>query len=159
MKQLPDTICKQIDHALLKYPDDQRQAAVIYALILVQKAHAGWLDQQAMDLVAEYLNMPKIAVYEVASFYSLLDLQPVGRHKISVCTNISCMLRGSDQVVEHLCQKLKINLGETTSDGKFTMRAVECLAACGGAPMMQIDEDYHENLTNAKIDQILAGLE
>jgi NADH-quinone oxidoreductase subunit E len=112
-----------------------------------------------MDAVAAYLGMPKIAVYEVATFYTLFDLQPVGKHKISVCTNISCMLNGSDQIVDYLQKKLDVKLGETTKDGKFTVRSVECLAACGGAPMMQIGREYHENLTPEKIDNILASLE
>jgi len=103
--------------------------------------------------------MPKIAVYEVASFYSMFDLQPVGRHKIYVCTNISCMLRNSDVIVEHLRSKLKIDFNQTTADRKFTLKSAECLGACGGAPMMQLDDTYHENLTPEKLDQILAGVE
>jgi NADH-quinone oxidoreductase subunit E len=103
--------------------------------------------------------MPKIAVYEVASFYTMFELKPVGRHKICICTNISCMLRGSDDMVDYIRNKLNIDFNQTSADGKFTLRAVECLAACGGAPMMQVDETYHENLTPTKIDQILEALD
>ena len=158
MTQLAPQLCTKIDQMLAKYPADQRQSAVISALMLVQKNNDGWLSTDLMDQVAEYIGMPKIAVYEVASFYTLFDLKPVGKHKISVCTNISCMLRGSQEVVEYLKSKLKINLGETTTDGKVSLKSVECLAACGGAPMMQVNEQYHENLNPDKIDRILAGL-
>ena len=105
------------------------------------------------------LGMPKIAVYEVATFYSMYELKPIGKHKVSVCTNISCMLCGCDEIVKHLQSKLKIKLGETTPDGRFTLKSVECLAACAGAPMMQIGRDYYENLTPQKVDDILASLE
>lgn len=150
---------KEIDQALAKFPADQRQSAVISALMSVQKNNNGWLTTELMDMVADYIGMPKIAVYEVASFYSMFELKPVGRHKICVCTNISCMLRGSDEIVEHIKQKLNINLGETTQDGRFSLKSVECLAACGGAPMLQIGDKYYENLDAAKVDKILAGLE
>ena len=159
MEQLPADITREIDKIIAKFPVNQRQSAVISALMIVQKRNNGYLTTQLMDLVADYLNMTKISVYEVASFYTMFELNPVGRHKICVCTNISCMLRGSDDVVQHLRKKLNINFNETTIDGKFTLRSVECLAACGGAPMMQIDDDYHENLTPEKIDQILSQLE
>jgi NADH-quinone oxidoreductase subunit E len=158
MSQLTSQICTQIDQMLAKYPADQRQSAVISALMLVQRQNGGWLTTELMDLVAEYIGMPKIAVYEVASFYTLFHLKPMGKNKISVCTNISCMLRGSDEVVTYLKDKLKIELGETTDDGKFSLKAVECLAACGGAPMMQVNDTYHENLSPDKIDKIIAEL-
>jgi NADH-quinone oxidoreductase subunit E len=148
----------QIDRWIAKYPPDQKQATVMAALNIVQQQNGGWLTTELMDTVAEYLQMPPIAVYEVASFYTLYDLKPVGRHKIYVCTNISCMLCGSDAIVEHLQSKLGIKLGETTADGKFTLKESECLAACGGAPMFMIDRTYYENLTPEKVDAILAGL-
>lgn len=159
MQQLSAAIIKDIDKVLAKFPANQRQSAVISALMIVQKSNKGWLTTELMDLVAEYIGMPKIAVYEVASFYTLFDLQPVGRHKIYVCTNISCMLKGSDTIVEHLRSKLNINFNETTADRKFTLKSAECLGACGGAPMMQLDNTYHENLTPEKLDQILVGVE
>lgn len=159
MQQLSAAITKNIDKVLAKFPANQRQSAVISALMIVQKSNKGWLTTELMDLVAEYIGMPKIAVYEVASFYTMFDLQPVGRHKIYVCTNISCMLRDSDIIVEHLRYKLKIDFNQTTADRKFTLKSAECLGACGGAPMLQLDDTYHENLTPEKLDQILAGLE
>jgi len=156
---LSEAVKSQIDHWLTKYPADQKQSAVIPALHILQDANKGWLTTELMDALADYLGMPKVAVYEVASFYSMYELKPVGRHKICVCTNISCLLCGSDSVVSHLKQKLGIDWGQTTADGKFTLKQVECLAACGGAPAMQIGKDYYENLTPEKIDTILAGLE
>jgi NADH-quinone oxidoreductase subunit E len=149
----------QIDREIAKYPPEWRQSACMAALRIQQEAHGGWLTQAAMDAVAIYLNMPNIAVYEVASFYSLYELNPVGRHKICVCTNVSCMVNGSDQVVSHLEKKLGIGFGETTTDGRFTLKEVECLGACGGAPMMQVGKRYYENLTPETLDSILGGLE
>lgn len=148
-----------IDQWLTKYPSNQRQSAVLYALKVVQQQNKGWLTEDLMDAVAAYLGMPKIAVYEVASFYNLFDLKPVGKHKISVCTNISCMLCDSDGIIQHLKKRLGINIGETTADGLFTLKEVECLAACGGAPAVQIGCVYHEKVTPEKIDVILAELE
>jgi NADH-quinone oxidoreductase subunit E len=151
-------IRQQIDQWIAKYPSGQSQSAVIPALHILQDAHKGWLPEPLMDALATYLLMPTISVYEVATFYTMFELKPVGRHKISICTNISCLLNGSEQVVEHITSCLGAGLGETTSDGKFTIKEVECLGACCGAPMMQIDRDYHENLTVEKIDQILDGI-
>lgn len=149
---------EMIDQWLTKYPPNQRQSAVLYALKIVQEDNNGWLTEPLMDAVAAYLGMPKIAVYEVASFYSMFELKPVGKHKISVCTNISCMLCESDKIVEHLKRRLGIDFGETTPDGLFTLKEVECLAACGGAPAMQIDTEYHEKVSPDKIDIILDAL-
>lgn len=148
-----------IDRWIAKYPPEQRQSAVMAALRIVQDQNGGWLTNALMDAVADYLHMPKIAVYEVATFYSMYDLEPVGRHKICVCTNISCMLCGSEGIVAHLEQKLGVKLGETTSDRRFTLREVECLGACCGAPMMQVGNTYYENLTPQKVDEILAKLD
>ncbi|HSX20813.1 MAG TPA: NADH-quinone oxidoreductase subunit NuoE [Gammaproteobacteria bacterium] len=157
--QLSADIIKEIDKVVAKFPAEHKQSAVISALMIVQKKTKGWLSTEQMDLVADYLGVSRISVYEVASFYSMLNLKPVGRHTISLCTNISCMLRGSEDIAEHLCKKLNIDFNQTTADGKVTLRAVECLAACGGAPMMQVDDTYHENLTAEKVDQILVKLE
>ncbi|KTC91710.1 NADH-quinone oxidoreductase subunit NuoE [Fluoribacter dumoffii] len=145
---------KDIDHWIAKYPADQKQSAVMSALRIVQEEH-GHLTTELMDAVADYLEMPPISVYEVASFYTMYEHKPVGRHSINVCTNISCMLRDSAAVVEHLEKKLGIKLGETTDDGRFTLRSVECLGACVNAPMMQVDKNYHENLTPESIDKVL----
>ncbi|CEG58824.1 NADH-quinone oxidoreductase subunit NuoE [Legionella fallonii] len=147
-----------INHWIAKYPADQKQSAVMSALRIVQEEH-GHLTPVLMDAIAEYLEMPPIAVYEVASFYTMYEHKPTGKHTINVCTNISCLLRDSADVVEHLQKKLGINLGETTSDGRFTLRSVECLGACVNAPMMQVDKDYHENLTPASIDAALEQYE
>ncbi len=127
--------------------------------MFAQEENGGWLTDDLMTGVAEYLGLPKIAAYEVATFYSMFNLNPVGRYIINVCTNISCMLSGSEKVVEHLKKRLGVELGETTQDGKFTLREVECLAACAAAPMFQIGKKYYETLTPEKIDAILAELE
>lgn len=151
---------EEIDHWLSKYPDDQKQSAVLAALRAVQHQNDGYLTRDLMDAVAEYLQMPEIAVYEVATFYSMLETEPCGRHHVSVCTNISCMLMGSDKIVDHLQKKLGVKLGESTPDGKFFLKCEEeCLAACDGGPMMQVDHVYYENLTPEKVDEILDGLE
>lgn len=156
---LNDHLREEIDGWLRRYPDDQRQSAVLGALRAVQHEH-GHLSTEMMDAVAAYLGMPEIAVYEVASFYSMYELKPVGRHTIAVCTNISCMLRGSDRIVGYIEKKLGISTGESTPDGRFYLkREEECLAACCGAPMMQVDHVYYEHLTPERVDEILDGLE
>jgi NADH-quinone oxidoreductase subunit E len=149
----------EIDTWIAKYPADQKQSACMPALRILQDQNGGWLTTDLMDAVAEYLDMPAIAVYEVATFYSMYELKPVGRHKVCVCTNISCLLRGSEDVMDHLQKKLGVKKGEITPDGKFSIKEVECLGACVGAPMMQIGHDYYENLTPEKIDSILDSLE
>ncbi len=150
---------QEIDRWLAKYPPDRRQSAVLAALREAQHENAGYLTTALMDEVAAYIGIPQIAVYEVASFYSMFELKPVGRHSISVCTNVSCMLCGSDELVEHIERKLGITTGQSTADGKFYLKQEEeCLAACCGAPMMMIDHKYYENLTPAKVDEILDGL-
>lgn len=156
---LSSSVRAKMDAWLKKYPSDQRQSAVIAALTYVQEENGGWLTVPLMDAVAAYLGMPKIAVYEVATFYTLFHLEPVGKHLITVCTNVSCLLNGSEDIVAYLEKKLGIAMGETSSDGKWTLKSVECLAACGGAPMMQIGKHYYECLTPSKIDTILAALE
>lgn len=149
---------QDIDQWVAKYPDEQRQSAVMSTLRIVQEAH-GHLTPELMDAVAAYLHMPAIAVYEVASFYTMYEHRPLGKHLINVCTNISCQLRNSKEIVNYLQKKLDIQLGETTTDGRFTLRAVECLGACVNAPMMQIDKDYHEHLTAESIDKVLEQYE
>jgi NADH-quinone oxidoreductase subunit E len=150
----------EIDRWVAKYPPERKQSAVLQALTLVQADNGGSLSNELMDAVADYLDMPPISVYEVATFYSMYELEPVGRHMISVCNNISCMLCGGDEIVGHIERKYKVKLGGTTPDGKFTLkREEECLAACCGAPMMTVDGHYHEHLTPEKVDAILDGLE
>lgn len=151
-------IRSEIDAWVAKYPVEWKQSAVMPALMIVQERNGGYLTEELMDRVADYLDMPPIAVYEVATFYSMYELKPVGRHKICVCTNVSCLICGSDGIVEHLKARLGIGFGETTPDGRFTLKEVECLGACGGGPMMQIGKQYYENLTPELVDSILDGL-
>ena len=149
----------EIDKWIAKYPQEWRQSAVMAALMLVQDDNGGYLTTELMDKVAAYLDMAPIAVYEVASFYSMYERKPVGKHKVCVCTNVSCMINGSDRIVEYLEKKLGMKLGQSSEDGKYTLKEVECLGACGGAPMFQIGNKYYENLTPELIDSILDGLE
>ena len=146
----------EIEHWLAKYPADRRQSALLAALRAAQHQNHGYLTTELMDAVAAYLGIPEIAAYEVATFYSMFETKPVGRHSISVCTNISCWLMGSDRIVEHLEGRLGIKTGESTPDGKFFLKCEEeCLAACDGGPMMQVDHVYYERLTPEKVDAIL----
>ena len=150
----------EIDHWASRYPVGQKRSAVLAALRAVQHENGGYLTTALMDAVADYLDMPPIAVYEVASFYSMFELNSVGRHNIAVCTNVSCMLRGSDTVLAYIERKLGIRLGDSTPDGKFYLKKEEeCLAACCGAPIMQVNHIYYEHLTPEKVDQVLDSLE
>ncbi|MFK8075359.1 MAG: NADH-quinone oxidoreductase subunit NuoE [Granulosicoccus sp.] len=151
---------EEIDEWLTRYPDDQKQSAVLAALSIAQHQNLGWLSTELMDAVAAKLEMPPIAVYEVASFYSMFETQPVGKHCVAICTNISCMLMGSDTIVNHVENKYGIKLGDSTSDGKIFLKVEEeCLAACSGGPMMQVDHVYHTQLTPQKVDEILDALD
>lgn len=151
---------EDIDRWVQKYPPEQRRSAVLAALRAAQHQNEGYLTRELMDAVAAYLQLPDIWVYEAASFYSMLETRPVGRHSISVCTNISCMLCGSDAILAHIEKKLGIKVGESTGDGRFFLKnEEECLAACCGAPMMMVDHVYHENLTPERVDEILDALE
>jgi NADH-quinone oxidoreductase subunit E len=150
---------KKIDREIAKYPADQKQSAVMAALRIAQ-VEKGWLATETMDFIAQYLEMPPIAVYEVASFYNMYELHPVGKYKITVCTNLSCTLVGALDIVEHLKRKYGIEIGETTDDGKITLREAECMGSCGDAPLCTINNHkMHSFLTPEKIDQILAELE
>ena len=150
----------EIDGWLKCFPPDQKQSAVLSALRIAQHQNNGFLTTPLMDAVAAYLSMDKIAVYEVASFYSMYELKPVARHNIAVCTNVSCMLMGSENIVNHLQKKLGIKMGESTGDGRiYLKKEEECLAACAGGPMMQVDHVYHTHLTLQKVDEIIDGLE
>ena len=157
---LSDHTRHEIDEWLKKYPEDKKRSAVLAALREAQHQNEGYLTTQLMDAVAEYLELPKIQVYEVASFYSMFETEPVARHNVAICTNISCMLMGSDSVVEYVERKLGIKVGESTEDGRIYLKQEEeCLAACAAGPMMQVDHVYYEKLTPEKIDEILDGLE
>lgn len=157
---LSEEVKQEIDKWLAKYPPEQKRSALVPALLFVQKQNKGWLSDSAMQALADYLGLPRIEVYEAATFYDMYELQPVGRHLIRLCTNVSCLLRGSDQLVA-ACQKaFGIGLGETSADGKVTLREAECMGACGGAPMCQVDDkEYHENLTAEKLVEIVNALE
>ena len=152
---------EEIDSWLKRYPDDKKQSALLAALRAVMHEDH-YLSVEKMDAVADYLGLPAIAVYEVASFYSMyeLDQKAAAKYSISVCTNVSCMLCGSDKILQHIENKLGVTLGQATPDGKFFIKMEEeCLAACSSAPMMQVNHVYHTHLTPEKVDQILDGLE
>jgi NADH-quinone oxidoreductase E subunit len=156
----PETEAKA-EKVLARYPDGWKASAVMPLLDLAQRQNGGWLTQAAMDYVAERLAMPKIRVYEVATFYTMYNLKPIGKHHVEVCTNLPCWLRGSDEIVGACMKFLGINFGETTEDGMFTLSQAECLGACVNAPMMQIGDDYYEDLdaesTMAILTELKAG--
>lgn len=149
----------QIETWCAKYPAEWRQSAVIPSLHILQDANGGWLARQQLDDLAAYLDMPAIAVYEVASFYSMFDLAPVGRHKVCVCNSISCLLNGSEELIHHVEEKYGVGPGKTTADGKFTLKEVECLGACKDAPAVLIGRTYHEKVSPEAIDKLIDGLE
>ena len=160
MALLSQHIKEEIDQWVQKFPQGKQRSAVIAALHSVQHFNQGFLTTELMNEVADYLDLPRIQVFEVASFYSMFNTQPVGRHEISICTNISCMLRGSDEILDHIEERLNIKAGESTPDGKiFLKKEEECLAACTGAPMLMIDHHYIENLNIKKVNEILDELE
>jgi NADH-quinone oxidoreductase subunit E len=157
--QLSAHVREEIDRWVAKFPPDRKRSAVISALHAAQHENHGFLSTEIMDAVAEYLGLPPIQVYEVATFYSMFETKPVGRHHVSVCTNISCMLRGAQEVVDYVEKKLGIKTGDSTADGRiYLKREEECLAACTGAPMLMADHVFYENLTPETIDKILDEL-
>ena len=150
---------QEIDHWVAKFPPGRQRSAVLSALRAAQEQNEGHLTPELLEAVADYLKLPAVQVYEVASFYSMFELHPCGRHHVSICTNISCMLRGAEDLVAHAEKKLGIRLGESTPDLRiFLKREEECLAACTGAPMMMVDHVFHENLTPERVDKILDEL-
>ena len=150
----------RIDHWVAKFPPENKRSALIQALLAAQGQNGGWLNKDMIEAVADYLDMPPVWAYEITSFYSMFDQKPVGKHKVNICTNISCWLNGAEDIVAHVEKKLGISMGETTEDDRITLIVEEeCLAACCGAPMMVVDGHYHENLDTDKIDKILDGLE
>lgn len=151
---------EEIDVLLQRYPAEQKKSALLGALSIVQHENQGFLTKELMQAVAEYLDLSEIEVFEVASFYSMYELKPVARHNVAICTNISCMLMGSQSIVDYVENKLGIRLGESSADGRiYLKKEEECLAACAGGPMMQVDHVYYENLTPEKVDAILDALE
>lgn len=156
---IPQSIKDDMVKVLARYPVEQKRSAVVELLLQLQKHNNGSLTEDLMQATAEFLEMPPIQVYEVATFYDMYELNLIGKHKISICTNVPCMLAGSNQIVEQFEQRLGIKMGETTADGCFTLREVECLASCATAPMCQVDDEcYIENLTEAKVDELIEQL-
>ncbi|MCF7983226.1 MAG: NADH-quinone oxidoreductase subunit NuoE [Thiohalocapsa sp.] len=149
----------EIDKHIAKYPPEWKQSAVMPALTIVQDYNGGWLTKALMDDVAAYLDMPEVSVYEVATFYAMYDLEPVGRHKICVCNSISCMLGGAEALMEHVEHKYKVAPGGTSADGKFTFKEFECLGACRHAPAVMIDKQYHECVTPEALDKLIDDLD
>ncbi|MBK1647673.1 NADH-quinone oxidoreductase subunit NuoE [Rhabdochromatium marinum] len=154
-----DDIRAAIDREIAKYPPEWKQSAVMPTLTLVQDANGGSLTRELMDAVAAYLDMPAMSVYEVASFYGMYDLEPVGRHKVCVCNSISCMLNGSEELIDHVRERYGVAPGETSEDGRFTLKEFECLGACKDAPAVLIDKVYHECLTPAALDKLIDVLD
>ena len=157
---LEDETRRRIGAWLARFPQEQKRSALIQALMAAQDQNRGWLSRDLIEAVADYLGLPPVWAFEVASFYSMFHNQPVGRHKVNICTNISCWLNGAEDLVKHVESKLGVALGETTGDGRVTLVVEEeCLAACCGAPMMVVDGHYHENLTSERAMEIINGLE
>jgi NADH-quinone oxidoreductase subunit E len=149
---------KRIDREIAKYPADQKKSAVMSALVIAQD-EKGWLSTEVMDYVAQYLGMPPVAVYEVATFYTMYNLKPVGRHKLTICTCLPCGLQGSLAAADHLRHKLGVNFNETTVDGRFTLKEGECMGACAMAPVVLVNnKKMHDYMTNEKLDQLLESL-
>ncbi|HET6632599.1 MAG TPA: NADH-quinone oxidoreductase subunit NuoE [Rhodanobacteraceae bacterium] len=160
LKLLEPGTREHIDHWLAKFPTDRRRSAIIQGLAAAQEQNGGWLTDELIVAVARYIDIPPVWAYEVATFYSMFEINPVGRHNVAICTNISCWLNGAEGIVGHCERKLGVKLGESTADGRvYLKKEEECLAACCGAPMMVVDGHYHENLTPEKVDEILDGLD
>ena len=146
---------KEVEQIIQRYPEGKQKSALIPVLHLAQEEFGGWLSAETMDYVASVLNLQPIEVYEVATFYSMYNLKPVGKYLFEVCQTGPCMLNGSDNIIKYIFEKLGIKPGETTADGMFTLKTVECLGACGYAPMMQLGKNYREHLTKEKVDAII----
>ena len=154
MAEFSPAIIDEMNTHVAKYPPERSRSALIPLLMLVQRER-GWIDNPGVNFLAKFLNLEVTDVWETATFYSMFNLRPVGRHHIQICKTLSCRIMGEPEITEHVCSKLGIHPGETTADGKFTVSLVECLGSCGTAPMMQIGFDYHEDLTTEKVDGIL----
>lgn len=153
--QFSERSMQEVKRLVSRYPEGRHKSALIPVLHLAQQEFGGWLSTETMDYVATVLNLQPIEVYEVATFYSMFNLKPVGKHMFEVCQTGPCMLNGSDDIVQYIFEKLGIKPGETTTDGLFTLKTVECLGACGYAPMMQLGKHYREHLTKEKVDSII----
>lgn len=154
--QFQEDKLQKVKEIIARYPDGKQKSALIPLLHMAQDENGGWLSVEGMDYVAGLLQIKPIEVYEVATFYSMYNLKPVGRYVFEVCQTGPCMLNGSDQIIDYIKEKLNIKIGETTADGLFTLKVVECLGACGYAPLMQLGKIYKEHLTKEKVDQIIA---
>ena len=155
MAKFSEEKLKKVDEIVARYPEGKQKSALLPVLHLAQDEFGGWLSAETMDYVAELLKLEPIEVYEVATFYSMYNLKPVGRYIFEVCQTGPCMVRGCDEIIEHIKKRLGIKVGETTPDGLFTLKTAECLGACGYAPMMQLGKYFRENLTPEKVDQII----
>ncbi len=155
MVQFSEQQLAKVQEIIDRYPEGKQKSAVIPLLHMAQEEFGGWLSSESMDYVASLLKLEPIEVYEVATFYSMYNLKPVGKFLFEVCQTGPCMLRGSDDIIEYIKQKLNIGVGETTADGMFTLKTVECLGACGYAPMMQLGKNYREHLTKEKVDALI----
>ena len=150
---------EDIDRVISKFPDDQKRSAILEGLHILQDQNGGFLTDDLQTALAEYLQVTKVNVYEVATFYSMYELNPIGRHKLNVCTNISCMLNGAYEIMAHIEKKLGIKPGQTTKDGRITLKEVECQGACCGSPMLEVDRVFYENLTIEKVNHLIDSLE
>jgi NADH-quinone oxidoreductase subunit E len=148
-------IIEEMNSHVAKYPPERRRSALIPLLLLIVQRERGWIDNPSVNFLAKFLDIEVTDVWETVTFYSMFNMHPTGRHHIQICKTLSCKIMGEPDITEHICSKLGIHPGETTSDGKFTVSMVECLGSCGTAPMMQIGFDFHENLTREKVDEIL----
>ena len=155
MSSFSQTQMAEFNRLVARYPEGKQKSALLPVLHLAQESFGGWLSAETMDYVASLLNIEPIEVYEVATFYSMYNLKPVGKYMFEVCQTGPCMLNGSDDIIAYIGEKLSIKPGETTSDGMFTLKTVECLGACGYAPMMQLGKNYREHLTKEKVDAII----
>ena len=156
MNQFSEQKLAEVQEIMQRYPEGKHKSALIPVLHIAQQEFGGWLSAETMDYVASLLKLEPIEVYEVATFYSMYNLKPVGKYVFEVCQTGPCMLNGSDQIIDYIKERLNITVGETTADGMFTLKTVECLGACGYAPMMQLGRNYREHLTKSKVDEIIA---
>lgn len=150
-------VVAEMESHLVKYPAERKRSALIPLLFVIQRER-GWVDNPGVNFLAKFLQLEVTDVWETATFYSMFNLRPVGRHHIQICKTLSCKIMGEPEITEHICSKLGIHAGETTADGKYTVSLVECLGSCGTAPMMQIGFDYYEDLTTEKVDKIMDSL-
>ncbi len=156
--EFPEAVVEEMRSHLGKYPKDRSRSALIPLLFVIQRER-GYIDNPGVNFLAQFLDLEVTDIWETATFYSMFNLHPVGKHHIQMCKTLSCKILGEPELTDHICSKLGIKAGETTEDGKFTVTRVECLGSCGTAPMMQIGFDYHENLTKEKLDEIIEGCE